>query len=147
MKRYLMSGLIQRHEIDFAATGGVTWLATISTMLFAMCGLRTSLESFGSMLYVSIRLNLGERSHQGLFMREIYSRTQRTLICLYIKPSTDSKETHWTVLGYEAILMITDRSERHKFERHWTGYHYDSRRLPLLKPEHGVSLNHLFSCK
>ncbi|KAN0120202.1 Heterokaryon incompatibility protein (HET) domain containing protein [Hyaloscypha variabilis] len=65
--------------------------------------------------------NLGERSHQVLLMRDIYSRALRTLICLDIKPSVDSKELHWTVVAYEAILVIADWSERNRFERKWTG--------------------------
>jgi len=80
-------------------------------------------------------------------MRDIYSRAQRTLICLDIKPSINSKEVHWTIVAYEAILVIADWSERNKFEREWTGSKYGTLEFPPLKLAHWAAINRLFSCE
>jgi len=91
--------------------------------------------------------NLGERSHQVLLMRNIYSQARKTLICLDIKPSIDPDEVHWTDIAYEAILIITNWSERNSFPSWHRCLQSDESDLPPLQAKHADALKRLFSCK
>jgi len=93
------------------------------------------------------QLNLGERSHQVLLMREIYTKSKRTLICLDIEPSIDSGNVDWQ-MAYMAILLVAEWSEMNNWNLNkildpW----YKRSEFPPLKEEDKALLNRLFSCK
>ena len=91
--------------------------------------------------------NLGERSHQILLMRKIYSQARRTLICLDIKPCIDRNEDHWTSIAYQALLKIVEWSERNSLPPRFRGLESEKPQMLSLESRHQVALNRLFSCK
>jgi hypothetical protein len=91
--------------------------------------------------------SLGERSHQVLLMRDIYTNSKMTLICLDIKSSINSGNVDWQ-MAYIAILLvagwcdINDWNLNEVFDP-W----YKQSEFPPLKKKCKAILNRLFSCK
>lgn len=90
--------------------------------------------------------NLGERSHQVLLMRDIYSKAKRTLICLDIKPSVNTRDVCWTNIAYQAILIIAKWSKRNSFPPELSGSKHGIEKFAPLELKHWVALRRLFSC-
>ncbi|PMD39548.1 hypothetical protein L207DRAFT_460231 [Hyaloscypha variabilis F] len=91
--------------------------------------------------------NLGERSHQVLLMRDIYTQSKRTLICLDIKPSTGSGKVYWQMV-YKAILLVAEWSVSNNWNlNQMFDPRYKKSEFPPQKKEYKALLNRLFSCK
>lgn len=90
--------------------------------------------------------NLGERSHQVLLMKDIYSKGKRTLICLDIKPSINTSEVCWTTIAYQAILIIAKWSKKNSFPPNYSGLKYGTEKFAPLESKHWVALRRLLSC-
>jgi hypothetical protein len=90
--------------------------------------------------------NLGERSHQVLLMRDIYSKAKRTLICLDIKPSINTSDVCWTTIAYQAILIIAKWSKRNSSPLEFSGLKFGIEQFAPLELRHWVALRRLMSC-